>query len=179
MRVYKDVFNGDELMSDSYPIVTLDDIIYEVETKMLSRSKVGAIDIGGNPSAEEGAEDEGADGDNDAVTVNNLIDAHQLVETSYDKKSYLAHIKAYLKRMVPVVKEKALAAKKDPEAEVKQFQEKAQEFVKKVVAKFDDYMFYTGEQMDPECMVVLKVYKEDGIIPYFLFWKDGLKEEKY
>jgi hypothetical protein len=33
--------------------------------------------------------------------------------------------------------------------------------------------------MDPEAMVVLKVYKEDGITPYFLVWKDGIKEEKY
>jgi hypothetical protein len=33
--------------------------------------------------------------------------------------------------------------------------------------------------MDPEAMVVLKYYKEDGVIPYFLIWKDGMKEEKY
>jgi hypothetical protein len=79
MKIFKDAFNGDELMSDSYPTVTLDDLIYEVETKTVSRSKVGNIDIGANPSAEEGAEDEGADGDSDAVTVNNLVDAHNLV----------------------------------------------------------------------------------------------------
>jgi len=108
------------------------------------------------------------------VTVNNLVDAVRLVETSYDKKSYLAHIKAYLKR----VTEKLKADGKD-DAKVKEFQTNAQEFIKKVVAKFDDYAFYTGETMDPEAMVVLKCYKEDGIIPYFLIWKDGVKEEKY
>lgn len=78
MKIFKDIFNGDEYMSDSYPTTLLDDTIYEVETKQVSRSKVGSIDIGANPSAEEGG-DEGADGDNDVVTVNNLVDAHKLV----------------------------------------------------------------------------------------------------
>lgn len=32
--------------------------------------------------------------------------------------------------------------------------------------------------MDPEAMVVLMFYKEDGITPYFYFFKDGLEEEK-
>lgn len=64
--------------------------------------------------------------------------------------------------------------------DVKDFQKRAQEFVQKeVLAKFDDLAFFTGESMDPECMVVLKIYKEDGLIPYFLVWKDAVKEEKY
>jgi len=142
----------------------------EVETKAVTRSKVGNFDIGANPSEEEGG-DEGADGDNDTITINNLVDAHKLVVTSYDKKAYLGHIKVYLKR---------IATKLETEGkDVKAFQAAAQEFVKKVIANFDDYEFYTGETMDPEAMVVLKVYKEDGIIPYFLFWKAGVKEEKY
>ncbi len=90
MRVYKDIFNDDELMSDSFPTVTVFDIIYEVQTKQITRSKVGNIDIGANPSAEvgEGGEDEGASGDNDTVTVNNLIDAHRLIVCSYTSSSH-------------------------------------------------------------------------------------------
>jgi Translationally controlled tumour protein len=82
MRVYKDIFNGDELYTDSLPIKEIVingyPLLSEVETKQISRSKVGNIDIGANPSAEEGG-DEGADGDNDTVTVNNLVDACKLV----------------------------------------------------------------------------------------------------
>jgi Translationally controlled tumour protein len=82
MKVYKDSFNGDELFSDSYPMkefaVSGYPLLCEVETKQVSRSKVGNFDIGANPSAEEGG-DEGADGDNDVVTVNNLVDACKLV----------------------------------------------------------------------------------------------------
>ena len=62
-----------------------------------------------------------------------------LQETSYDKKSYLGHIKAYLKKL----SEKIAAEGKD----VKAFQASAQEFVKKVNAKFDDYAFFTGESV--------------------------------
>lgn len=32
--------------------------------------------------------------------------------------------------------------------------------------------------MDPEGMVALLNYREDGITPYFTFFKDGLKQEK-
>lgn len=32
--------------------------------------------------------------------------------------------------------------------------------------------------MDPDGMVALLNYREDGITPYFTFFKDGLKEEK-
>jgi hypothetical protein len=30
--------------------------------------------------------------------------------------------------------------------------------------------------MDPDGMVVLMNYREDGITPYMIFWKDGLRE---
>jgi len=46
------------------------------------------------------------------------------------------------------------------------------------VANFKDYEFYTGESMNPDGMVALLNYREDGITPYFTFWKDGLKEVK-
>lgn len=32
--------------------------------------------------------------------------------------------------------------------------------------------------MDPEGMVCLLNYREDGITPYFTFFKDGVKEQK-
>ncbi|KAJ7908317.1 Mss4-like protein [Mycena leptocephala] len=37
---------------------------------------------------------------------------------------------------------------------------------------------YTGEAMNPDGMVALLNYREDGVTPYFTFWKDGLKEIK-
>lgn len=53
-----------------------------------------------------------------------------------------------------------------------------QPVVKKIVSNFGDYQFFTGESMDPDGMVVLMNYREDGITPYFIVFKDGCKEEK-
>ena len=54
-----------------------------------------------------------------------------------------------------------------------------QEWAKQVLGKFDEYRFYLGEKMDAEAMVVLMNYREDGLTPYFIYFKDGLREEKY
>jgi len=170
MKVFKDIFSGDELTSDALPFKYVDGVAMLVETKNITKSLNANFDIGANPSSEEGATEESYD--DAAVTVNNLVDNHHLVQTQYDKKAYMAHIKAYMKRLLEHLKVN------NPER-VEAFQKEAQEFVKKVLGKFEEYEFYTGEQMDPEAMVALKFYSEDGITPFFYFWKDGLKEEKY
>ena len=51
-------------------------------------------------------------------------------------------------------------------------------FAKKIVGSFGDWEFFTGESMDPEGMVALLNYREDGVTPYLVFWKDGLRETK-
>ncbi|MEU1536183.1 translationally-controlled tumor protein [Streptomyces fagopyri] len=167
MKVYKDVFNGDELLSDSFPIKE-DGVCYVVEGKYVTRGPV-SIDIGANPAADDDTEEEGEE--KAPVTVLNVVDAHRLVETSYDKKNYLGHIKAYLKR----VSDKLAADGSD----VRAWQQQAQEWVKGVVADFDSYRFYTGEQMDPESMVVLLKHGEDGKTPFLYYIRHGLRTESY
>lgn len=72
---------------------------------------------------------------------------------------------------------KSYLAEHNPER-VDAFEKGAQAFAKKLVANFKDYEFYTGESMDPDGMVVLLNYREDGTTPYLTFWKDGLKQVK-
>ena len=72
---------------------------------------------------------------------------------------------------------KAVKAKL-PEDEVAAFEKGAQAFAKKIVANFKDYEFYTGESMDPDGMVLLLNYREDGVTPYLTVWKHGVKGEK-
>lgn len=72
---------------------------------------------------------------------------------------------------------KGYLAQNNPDR-VEAFEKGAQGFAKKIVANFKDYEFYTGESMDPDGMVVLLNYREDGTTPYLIFWKDGLKEVK-
>jgi hypothetical protein len=75
------------------------------------------------------------------------------------------------------VKEK-LKEKGADEAEVKDFETKAQGFAKKIIGNFKDYEFYTSESMNPDGMIVLLNYREDGTTPYITVWKHGLIEMK-
>jgi hypothetical protein len=119
-------------------------------------------DIGANPSAEDGG-DEGAE--DTTSTVINVVNNFRLNETSFDKKSYLGHLKQYMK----AVKEK-MKARNASEEEIKEFETGAQTFAKKVVGSFKDWEFYTGESMDPDGMIVLMNYREDGSTPFCCFW---------
>lgn len=62
--------------------------------------------------------------------------------------------------------------------EVTAFEKGAAGYAKKIVANFKDYEFYTGESMDPDGMIVLLNYREDGVTPYVTVWKHGLSEMK-
>lgn len=128
----------------------------------------GEVDIGANPSA-EGGDDEGAD---DTVqTVNNVVYSFRLTPTSFDKKSYMTYIKGYMKAL------KAKLSETSPER-VPIFEKNATTLIKKILGNFKDYEFYVGESMDPDGMVALLNYREDGVTPYFTFFKDGLLQEK-
>lgn len=128
----------------------------------------GEVDIGANPSA-EGGDEEGAE--SDAQTVNNVVYSFRLTATNFDKKSYMTYIKGYMKAL------KAKLAETNPER-VAIFEKNATTLVKKILGNFKDYEFYVGESMDPEGMVALLNYREDGVTPFFTFFKDGLVQEK-
>lgn len=62
--------------------------MYEVNAALIILQE-GNVDIGGNPSAEE--QEEALE--NGATQVNNVVHAHRLQQTSFDKKSYLTYLK--------------------------------------------------------------------------------------
>jgi hypothetical protein len=64
------------------------------------------------------------------------------------------------------------------ESEIKDFETKAQGFAKKIITNFKDYEFFTGESMNPDGMIVLLNYREDGTTPYITVWKHGLIQMK-
>jgi len=168
MIIFKDLITGDELISDSYDLKEVDGAVYEADCKRITIGNDN-IDIGANPSAEEGGEDL----DDAAVTVLDVVHSFRLTESSFDKKSYLSHLKTYFKK----VKE-GLAAKGADADAIKEFETKAGAYAKKIVANFKDYEFYIGESMDPDGMVVLLNYREDGSTAYITVWKHGLTEMK-
>ncbi|KAF8247941.1 translationally-controlled tumor protein [Wilcoxina mikolae CBS 423.85] len=157
------------MISDVYDLKEVDDVLYEADCQMITIKKGADVDIGANASAEEAA-DEVEDG---SETVNNVVYSFRLSQTSFDKKSYLTYLKGYMKAVKKTMQEQGKS-----EEEVAAFEKGAQAAAKKLVGKFKDLEFYIGESMNPDGMVALLNYREDGITPYFIFWKHGLKEEK-
>ncbi|XP_021570169.1 translationally-controlled tumor protein isoform X2 [Carlito syrichta] len=137
---------------------------------MVSRTE-GNIDdslIGGNASA-EGPEGEGTE--STVVTGVDIVMNHHLQETSFTKEAYKKYIKDYMKSIKGKLEEQR------PER-VKPFMTGAAEQIKHILANFKNYQFFIGENMNPDGMVALLDYREDGVTPYMIFFKDGLEMEK-
>jgi hypothetical protein len=169
MKVYFDVLSNDELISDSYPTVLLyDDVVMEVASRMVVKGNED-VDIGRGNEFGGGGEDEAVD--NTSQRVNDIVSSFSLQETSFTKKEYVAVIKAYMQKLG-----KHLAGSERVEI----FKKGATEFVKWVVANFNEFKFYSGPSYDQSAMIVLSYYKqESNEAPHFLFIRDGLREEKY
>lgn len=133
---------------------------------MVRVSTENNFDIGANASAEGEDEEELV---SDVRTVNNLVDGFRLVETAFDKKSYMTYIKGYMKKLTDILKEK------NPDRVVP-FQKSAQAYVKKILDNFSEYQFFTGETMDTEGMVILCIWR--GETPVMVYFKDGFEEMK-
>lgn len=129
------------------------------------------VDIGANPSA-EGEDGDDAPIDESGYQVIDVVDNFGLEQTSFDKKGFISYIKGYLKELKGKLQEKA------PE-KITGFEDKAKTIVKGILDSFDDYTFYTGNSMNPEALVILMKYREDGKTPYLIYWKDGLRAEKF
>ncbi|KAL6255125.1 translationally-controlled tumor protein homolog [Pogonomyrmex barbatus] len=172
MKIYKDIFTGDEMFSDTYKIKLVDDVLYEVYGKLITR-KSGDVEIAGfNPSAEEA--DEGTD---EAVESGvDVVLNHRLQETFAfgDKKSYTLYLKDYMKKLVARLEEKA------PD-QVEVFKTNMNKVMKDILGRFKELQFFTGISMDIDGIVGLMEYREiDGeSVPVLMFFKHGLEEEKF
>jgi len=120
----------------------IDGAVYEADCTKIN---VGgeSFDVGGNPSAEEGEEAN----DDAAQTVIDVVHSFRLNETSFDKKSYLGHLKGYMKKVKETMKSNGAS-----DDSIKEFETGAQGYAKKIVANFKDYEFLIGESMDPDGM---------------------------
>lgn len=89
------LFAGDEMFSDSYKMKLIDDVIYEVYGKTITRKDDIRLD-GANPSAEEA--DEGTDANVESGV--DIVLNHRLAETYAfgDKKSFTLYLKDYMKK---------------------------------------------------------------------------------
>jgi len=171
MKLYKDLFTGDEMFSDTYKIALKDQVIWEVTGKLVQRRGHEIILGGSNPSAEEA--DEGTeDGVESGVDI---VLNHRLCETFAfgDKKGYTQYLKEYMKKLVEKLQERA------PD-QVDVFKTNMNKVAKELLGRFKDLQFFTGESMDVDGMVAICEYREiEGeSVPIFMFFKHGLDEEK-
>ncbi|KAK7431995.1 hypothetical protein QQZ08_001615 [Neonectria magnoliae] len=172
---------GDELISDAYNLKLVDDVVYEADCAIITEGEV-KVDTGANASAED-AEDRLDQ--NPAVRVNNIVQSFRLQSTHFDRNSYRIYIKDYFKR-ITAHREKAMRKEGKDEAAIAKatddFKNRAGGYASRNILpknKFGEFDFFTGESMNPDGMVVLLRYREDGTTPYVTIWKDGLYGKKY
>uniref|UniRef100_A0A5F9D0P4 Translationally-controlled tumor protein n=1 Tax=Oryctolagus cuniculus TaxID=9986 RepID=A0A5F9D0P4_RABIT len=155
MIIYRDLISHDEMFSDIYKIREIaGGLCLEVEGKMVSRTE-------GNIEGTEST----------VITGVDIVMNHHLQETSFTKEAYKKYIKDYMKSIKGKLEEQR------PEG-VKPFMTGAAEQIKHILANFKNYQFYIGENMNPDGMVALLDYREDGVTPFMIFFKDGLEMEK-
>jgi len=171
MRVFKDIFNGDEMFTDTYKYKLVDEVVYEVYGKYETRKDGEVVLAGSNPSAEE-AEEAAESG---AVSGVDIVLDNRLCETFAfgDKKGYTMYLKEYMKKLVDKLNETA------PD-QVDVFKTNMNKVMKDLLSRFKDLQFWTGESMDVDGMVAIMEYRDiDGAsVPVMLFFKHGLVEEK-
>lgn len=171
MKIFKDVFSGDELFSDTYKMSLVSDCLYEVVGKYETRTDGEVVLEGSNASAEEA--DEGTD--SNSVSGVDIVLNHRLTETGFGtKKDFTVYLKDYMKRVVKYLEDNGKAG------EVDSFKKNVSEVAKKLMGNFKELQFYTGESMDPDAMICMLEYKEVNgeERPVLMFFKHGLEEEK-
>ncbi|XP_076331059.1 translationally controlled tumor protein [Tachypleus tridentatus] len=168
MKVFKDIMTGDEMFTDCFKYTLVDDCLYEVECKLVTR-KFGDISLeGSNPSAEEWCDENTEEGVEIGLDV---VLNQRLLKVPFSKKEFISYVKTYAKDLQSKWKE--LGWTEDQIAEAKT---KLTEAVKKVIPKLNDCEFFYGESMNSDGMVALCEYRDDK--PVMMFFKHGLKEEK-
>ncbi|GMH07740.1 hypothetical protein Nepgr_009580 [Nepenthes gracilis] len=167
MLVYQDLITGDELLSDSFPYKEIENgMLWEVEGKWVVTGTI-EVNIGANPSAEGGEDDEGVD--DQAVKVVDIVDTFRLQEQPpFDKKQFVAFIKRYIKNLTP---------KLEPEKQ-EVFKKNFEGAMKYIMSKLSDLQFFVGESMHDDGTMVFAYYKEGATNPTFLYIAYALKEVK-
>jgi len=176
MKIYKDIFSGDEMFSDTYKITEVKGVVYEVVGKWETRKGDDIQLEGANASAEEA--DEGTE--TTSQTGIDIVLNHRLTETGFGKKGeYATYLKGYMKNVVKKLEE---AGKND---QVEEFKKNIQPYISELLKEWKDLMFFVGESMDPDAMTVIGIEKEVELAgskqerPVLIFFKHGLEEEKF
>lgn len=174
MLIYTDVFTGDELGNDGYPMKLVEGVVYEFEGKYVSR-KIESIVLDGaiGSDDEEGEEAEAAL----EYGVDFLLNLpHQ--ETSFGISGFNIYLLGYLNRLKDY-----LVEHRKSEDEVKRFAKGVNLVFKDLMVRerFEKLQFFVGEQYggrDLGGQVCIVEYRdvEGKQIPFLMLIKEGLTE---
>ncbi|XP_004397104.1 PREDICTED: translationally-controlled tumor protein-like [Odobenus rosmarus divergens] len=105
------------------------------------------------------------------ITGVDIVMNHHLQETRFTKETHRKYIKDYMKSIKGKLKEQR------PER-VKPFMTGATEQIKDIFTNFKNNLFFIDKTMNPDDMVVILDYHEDGATPYVIYLKAGLDVKK-
>mmetsp|Transcript_14675 Transcript_14675/g.25079 ORF Transcript_14675/g.25079 Transcript_14675/m.25079 type:complete len:168 (-) Transcript_14675:681-1184(-) len=164
--IYKDIFSGDDMISDSFSLRYIDDIILEAKGKMILIDAADQTHTDGRPSAvsESGGEDSKL-----VIDIVHHFHLQELADITPSK--FVALIRGYVRRIVAYVRQT------HPQ-NIDKVRAGAPGFIRKVLAKLHECQFFTGESKDHEAGLVILMYGDDGITPFLYYFLDGLKSEK-
>jgi len=173
MRIFKCINCNAEVLCDNDRPLPEENGMFKVQAKYI---EIGEEDFGlaanVDEDADEGATAEGTESKKQRVL--DIVHHNRLTETSFDKAGFMAYIKGYMKNLMEKIKAK-------DEEYAKVFAANEQTFVKQVAANVDDWQFFYPAMSDDAAgydtaMVIYCRWENE--IPYFYFFKDGLKGEK-
>ncbi|CAN6676893.1 unnamed protein product [Malus baccata var. baccata] len=164
MLVYQDLLTGDELLSDLFPYKEIHNgVLWEVDGKVTVD-----VDIGANPSAEGGGEDEGVD--DQAVKVVDIVDTFRLQvcgATSILQEAVFTWVKRYIKLLTPKLDGKS-------QEEYKKNIEAATKFL--LGSSATSNCNFVGESMHDDGGLVFAYYREGATDPTLIYFAHSLKE---
>ncbi|QRD89760.1 Mss4-like protein [Aspergillus flavus] len=160
MRTFIDVISGDEVLSDKYTIKEVDDIAYEVDCKLIEFQKPS--DDGAYPPFYPYKQTFNAGAPNKTSSEIDVVHEFALHQTNFDQKSYYEHLKRYAAAI-----EKHLSITNP--GRVPAFKKAFKEYVTKMMHHWGSLQCYVGPSLDPNGMVAILNYREDGVTPYFNF----------
>ena len=178
MKVFRDIFTGDEVLSDALNIkLEYEDSVYTIVSKMINPDDVGNIDIGcGNQFGGEEGENQG--NDPNVEKVNNIVSNFNLEEYFGSKKEIATALKDKITEMREKLKDNSEALKRWEAGGP------IEKFVKVAFGKFDDCRFYMSKSYSDdepkESMLIIAFWvdEEKDTGETFHFFKDCLKEIK-
>lgn len=98
---------------------------------------------------------------------------HNLAKTSFSKAEFGSYVKLFLKNLTAKLTETGKADRVDA------LKKGATEFVKSIIANFDQWEFYTGASESLDGSIAFSFWEnEEASGPVFYFFKDSLKEIK-